>query len=403
MNKHLYQVFSNSFSHKNYHFYYDKNHYSITDFDIQNNWYNDLYKSNMNDVCIINFTRNGPLNCSIITSNKKYLFINIRLKKAIAPNSIPVGTKHIVFNSIYEFQLTNGVIPSSVTHLTLYTNCRLKPGSLHIGLKHINLGKIYNKPLQKGVIPHGVTDVILGNAFDQPLEEDIFPNTVIHIVLGDAFDQPLEYGGKSVIPFGVKYLTLGKAFSQQILQNSIPDSVIYLNIISPFKFENIDCIPSGIKVLLFSNVSDFNSKINFSKFKNLVYIKFGNSYKYPIDCDSMPNILFIEIGNDYDISNIINLSNKNITIFRRGFFWHGYASHFTRDPSFLLISETKIVDIYLSTQLMLYMADIVMNKKYIHSGLHQEMVNKVLNPMRLKCICDEYNISFYDLIKNYYL
>ncbi len=143
--------------------------------------------------------------------------------------------------------------------------------------------------------------------------------------------------------------------------------------------------------------------MDIGEWKNLVYIKFGNSYKYPIDCDSMSNILFIEIAYDYNISTIINLSNKNITIFRRGFFWHGYASHFTRDPSFLLISETKIVDIYLSTQLMLYMVDIIMNKKYIHSGLHQEMVNKVLNPMRLKCICDEYNISFYDLIKNYYL
>ena len=81
--------------------------------------------------------------------------------------------RRVVFSSLS----ANGVLPSSLTHLTFGTN--------------------FNQPLGEGVLPSSLTHLTFGTNFNQPLGEGVLPSSLTQLVFGWFFDQEL---GEGVLP-----------------------------------------------------------------------------------------------------------------------------------------------------------------------------------------------------------
>ena len=81
--------------------------------------------------------------------------------------------------------MNNGILPSSLTHLTFSNNSsfnqQMGQNTLPNGLVYLQLGKIYNKPIGKNVLPDSLQKIVLGKKSQELL------------ILNDKFKSIINY------------------------------------------------------------------------------------------------------------------------------------------------------------------------------------------------------------------
>ncbi len=218
-----------------------------------------------------------------------------------------------------------------------------------------------NEPLKAGVIPDGTTELILGDSFNQPLKEGFIPNSVTYLIFSQWFDRPLE---KGTIPDGVTHLIFGDYFNQPLKEGVIPNSVTHI-IFTRWFNQPLEkgVIPNGTTHLIFG--PSFNQPLNNIVFKNIISLILYKDYPYKNSLNDNNKLIYY-----YDNNKLITYGNIKISL---------------ND----MIKINKYIDKNLKED------------KLIGRVIFKELTEKVLHPSRLMKICNEYNISFHDLISNY--
>ncbi|EGC33016.1 hypothetical protein DICPUDRAFT_19461, partial [Dictyostelium purpureum] len=176
--------------------------------------------------------------------------------------------------------IKSGVLPKSITHLSIGSNCGLEPGSIPNRVKKLTFRNQFNNndvQIVPYIIPNSVEILhFISYNSTQRYDVNVIPPSV-HTLLITNICHPLEYGS---IPPSVTNLEVG--FDQPHKPNVIPPSVTVLAINTSIEYLTIDSIPNSVKHLVFDNFK--NEKIPPNCIPSSVeYLEFSNSYNQPID------------------------------------------------------------------------------------------------------------------------
>lgn len=219
--------------------------------------------------------------------------------------SLPEHITHLRFTENFRFE-TKGIIPKSVTHLTLEFDT---PFEICIPdtVTHLEIGKLFNRPL-KGLIPNSVISLKFGGYVRQNIKGCI-PNSVKYLTLGENMTYPM----KGCIPNSVTHLTFGRYFNGSI-KDVIPDSVTHLVFGTFFNqpikemSENYSLdkrndpldepvkkyLPDSIKCLIFGD--SFDKPIGKALPSSLEYLKFGVDFNHPLEHAIPPSLKYLKLG-----------------------------------------------------------------------------------------------------------
>ncbi|GAM24503.1 hypothetical protein SAMD00019534_076780 [Acytostelium subglobosum LB1] len=153
-----------------------------------------------------------------------------------------------------------GILPASLTQLTLYNYCHYSSPYWHLNeldlsriprcVLHLSLPDGMAHELEHGDIPSSVTK--LEFASNLPINPGVIPNSVTHLKLAMSFDQPLV---KDSIPSSVTHIDLYCAFNQPLAKHTIPSSVTHLEFGYSFNQSLVECLSdvqlvANLKVLM---------------------------------------------------------------------------------------------------------------------------------------------------------
>jgi hypothetical protein len=246
---------------------------------------------------------------------------------------------HLAYNHCHLNPLFLDLIPSTVTHYTIYSNVYqnlfLDEGiknCIPISTTHLKFGLSFNQDI-KNHIPRSVTHIIFGDKFNQKLRVDSIPDKCTHLCFGCDFNQDI----KDCIPNSVTHLTLGQEFNQNIkdcipssvknlkiyfdrdikdyfpntithltfaskfthnIKNYIPNSVTHLTFLYNFKQNTNDCIPNSVTHLKFD--WDYNQNILGYVPNSVTHLKFGAFFNQNIKGCIPNSVTHLIFGDDFN-------------------------------------------------------------------------------------------------------
>jgi len=314
-------------------------------------------------------------------------------EKRIYENVIPHGVKKIRFGfATNEEIFKKNILPDSVEVLILPCIFSKPLDFIPKNTKILNLGHFFDKKLEKGFLPEGLTHLTFGQIFNQPLEPYCIPESVIQLYFGDNFDQEIN---ENTLPRNIEYLSLG-GFNKIISKNVIPESVKHLKMTKYNEILNKEILPLNIVSL---NLYSYNQELTKDSLpNNIKQLIFGINYDKEINLNDLPDslieILFDSDNEKYGLNgtNISQLLNKNNILV--GYFDNKYVRYHNIDIKYDLNYDLKYrhhVNKFIEN----------IEKNLFGQIIKQELIEKVLEPNRLSKICDKYNITFQNLIKNY--
>ena len=335
-----------------------------------------------------------------IPNSIKKLNLGNKFNQKLSPGIIPEGIVELTFSSYFNKILYKGDIPNTVKKIKFgdYFNQPLIKGFISKGVEEIYFGCHFNRPLYKDTIPDGVKSIIFNknSLFNQVLNKNDLPNTITKLYFGDYYNTQLFSG---CIPNSIKYLRLGKNFDQMIQKGAlpeglislifdgvmidkieelyIPDSVMFLRIPQKFKFNSI---PKNLKYISIPHefVSNFNGL--YANKKNIQIQDFN------IDQATLYFTKMFREG--------FNMKNLIVEVFKLNGFY--YDSRFIFDNNIFSCKNINLGD-----KILKYFNDFVEFNLTIKKDILKELTEKVFAPERLLKICNEYNLTFEELMDIY--
>ncbi|KAM9997081.1 hypothetical protein ACTFIZ_001986 [Dictyostelium cf. discoideum] len=274
----------------------EKNRYILNNFkELTNLEFNEnfdkiiLPNSLPNTIKSIKFNKNfkKPIQVDVLPKSLEYLsfytFYNvIPMTINIFPNSLTTlkfdkGEKVITsYNSSFggfNFNLTQGILPNSLTKLNFANNFNTKFNlkSLPNSIKFLKLPG-YNEPLDDNVLPDNLIELEMGS-FNRDFNENTFTNCKqINKLILNKFNQKIS--GTNSLPNSLTHLEL-LSFNQPISDTKnnclLPNNLKYLdiNMFKDYNLKNKVHFPNSIETLIIGNIDWISSFPN--SLKSLSY------------------------------------------------------------------------------------------------------------------------------------
>lgn len=135
-------------------------------------------------------------------------------------------------------------------------------------LEYIQFGIFFDQPIDDVNIIENIKTIVLGNNFNNSIT---YPSTLITIEYGDRFNKSID-----TLPDSVENIKLGLGFTQEIKK-----------------------IPKNLRFFILNN--NYDKKISEDiVFSNLVHLKLGDRYNFPLDVQNFPALESVIFGHDYD-------------------------------------------------------------------------------------------------------
>lgn len=185
--------------------------------------------------------------------------------------AIPSSVYHLHLDAISfiptKFDLTSGLIPHSVTHLTIGIN--------------------FDKKLTPGLIPDSVTHLTFQN-YRHEILPGVIPESVVYLDIGQSYSHIFKEG---VLPQSLKKLVLGKWYTTSLLANSLPENLNHIQFgIQLAQDFSLDILPKNL--LSVSNIKSNNKE-------KLEIFKKASQYFYFEEQNNNDN-LFTSYGFKFD-------------------------------------------------------------------------------------------------------
>ncbi|KAM9959311.1 hypothetical protein ACTFIR_000383 [Dictyostelium discoideum] len=229
-------------------------------------------------------------------------FYNI--KKPLTRKTIPSSVESLTIHDGFNYPITKGIIPSTVTRLSLY---RIKSdfelGAIPPTVFSLSLKAGFNLSLQPGLITNGVKFLSISEIHSELMDGSI-PPSVSNLTLEDGFNQEINNG---VLSSELKYLDL-KYILYPLKVGSIPPTLVGISIdgynhslkggVIPYGVETLSlhkmeepldptCIPSSIKTIFI--YGDFNQKLSKDVIPSSVTELYLHAFKEPLEIGSIPS------------------------------------------------------------------------------------------------------------------
>lgn len=243
-------------------------------------------------------------------ANSKYVEYELEDNCKLIKDSVPYGTKYLIFNNYYRYPLDKDIIPASVTRLAFKSGVSdLRAGILPDSIKILDFGT-FSQELIPGIIPGSVTGLKIGDKFNHTLVPYGLPDKLVKLRLGDDYNTKLLVGS---LPDSLCYLFFGRSFDRKIDSHVLPDSLQHL--IFGFAYNQVlepGVLPNKLQSLIFG--ARYNQIISPHVIPTSVTeIQFGYSYNQTIQLSSIPTgviKLFLNCG----MTDIILHSNRDCIV-----------------------------------------------------------------------------------------
>ncbi len=168
---------------------------------------------------------------------------------------------HITFSDAFD-QPVDGLLPSSITHLTFGYNFNQLVDDLPPSITHLRFGGCFNRCVDH--LPPSIRHLKFGFYFNQTVEK--LPPSITHLKFGFYFNQTVEK-----LPSSITHLKFGFYFNQTV--EKLPSSITHLKF-GRYFVQEANNLPPGLKHLQFGDC--FNRDIKLPP--SITHIVFGQSF-----------------------------------------------------------------------------------------------------------------------------
>lgn len=215
---------------------------------------------------------------------------------------IPPSVYHLHLDAMSiiptKFDLVPGLIPNSVTHLTIGINFnkQLTPGLIPNSVTHLTFN-YYHKEILPGVIPESVVYLDIGESYNYVFKEGVLPKSLKKLVLGEWYTETFLPNG---LPENLKHIQFGIQLSKDFSMDMLPKNVLTVSNIKSNMKEKIEIFKKTDKYFYFEEQYNNNNlflsyglKIN-KKTKTQIeefLEKMNNKEKIEFDQDKLDKLL----------------------------------------------------------------------------------------------------------------
>ncbi len=353
-------------------------------------------------------------NVYAIPSNVTHLRFNKYFNLKLEPGkfTIPNSVIDLSFeNVLFDFTIS-GVIPEGVTHLHLGRyNKLLELGDIPPNVTHLTFGDSFNQIIPVGTIPISVTHLKFGYHFNQTLLVGSIPKNVTHLEFGEKFNQPVE---ASMIPNIVTHLTFGTYFNQILHKGIIPESVQFLNLGPGFhSYDYIEGIPKNtyLTCTIYEEHQDLNDdrylnkEMILKRVNHLIIYGIDSYYSFDIN-HVIPNELLKRIYDNLTISVLVDFNHELLQNISQNKVdedtYLGDSPHYENYKKQIWGPYQDFFHIQSPHGIFPQNYDKIMKKRKqinLLKIVHQELIEKIFDPIRIQKICEKNGIELFDWIQ----
>eukprot|EP01132_Coremiostelium_polycephalum_P013219 gene13219-16124_t len=271
---------------------------------------------------------------NIFPKGLRFLEIN-GLPTDLQPGDLPQSLETLILTRVHHDFISPskiGVIPSSVTRLTLTSQTSFQFASWPVGfipesVTHLEIDS--GQPISLGVIPSSVIVLKFGTQFNHCIDDILpvglwklrfgrgfnsrigrLPPKLVKLSFGFSYNQPHLVDGTTPLPQTLESLKFGVSFNQKLSKNVLPHSLKELTFGRVFD-QPIEpgVLPPNLFSLVFGNL--FNNPFSIpSSSKSLQYIELGESYHRSSLKHSIPlSVNTIRMGKLYSPNDSLLVSS----------------------------------------------------------------------------------------------